>query len=93
MTTNNSKKSRMWTTTGTCSSQTITIVLKLCEACNKRYYEESMGECDYCWDYYNDNKFFRCDSPDFIRRRWLRICYKLRIPYKLIRFFWRRDVD
>lgn len=78
-----------WNTTGY-ESQTTTI--KLCEFCNKRYHGEDDVECDYCLNYYFDCKFYSCHSPDFISRKWLRICYKLKIPYKFIRFFFKRDV-
>lgn len=81
-----------WTTSTTGTCETITINIKLCEICKKRYHDVDSCECDYCLDYYWDNKMFRCNSPFFIRRKWLKLCYRLKIPYRLIRFFWRRDV-
>lgn len=81
-----------FTWNGTGVSDSITINIVLCDNCNKRLHDVDNFQCDYCWDYYNDVKFYSCHSPNFIRRRWLRICYKLRIPYKVMRFFFRRDI-
>lgn len=78
-----------WFWNGTGENDSITLVLKLCDTCKKRYYIEGNYECDYCWNYYHDMKLYRCHSPKFISRRWLRICYKLHIPHNWIRFFFR----
>lgn len=79
-----------WSPTGV--SDTITINFVKCDNCEKRYHDSNDDQCDYCWDYYSDVKSYSCHSPDFIRRRWLRICYKIGIPYHVMRFFFRRDV-
>lgn len=73
------------------STETFRVTFALCDICNKRYYnvENGLDECDYCMTYYWDMKCYRCDFPSFIIRKWLRICYKLKVPYKLIRFLFR----
>ena len=83
-----------WNTTNsdTANSNSITVSIALCDNCNKRYHDIDDYQCDYCWDYYNDVKFYSCRSPDFIGRKWLRICYRMGVPYNVMRFFFRRDV-
>ena len=78
-----------WFMSGTGVNDSITIDMKLCETCGKRYHEVDDFKCDYCWNYYNDMKFYRCDSPDFVSRRWMRLLYKFHIPHNWIRFFFR----
>jgi len=54
-----------------------------CEICNKR--EATVNdECEPCLNNYFDRKFYRCDMPSFISNRFVRLAYKLKIPYPII---------
>jgi hypothetical protein len=63
------------------------ITAALCPNCQKRYYviENGLEECESCFDRYWDLKCYRVHSHALIRRRWLRVCYKLKIPYSIIK--------
>ncbi len=56
-----------------------------CEICNKResvtLFEDTLPECDYCFNNYINRKGYRCDSPTMLSNRWLIIAKRLHIPY------------
>lgn len=65
------------------SGTTFKITIKTCYVCKKRSYIEEYGlmECNYCFHNYWNRKMYRCHCPSFISNKWLRIAYRLKIPY------------
>lgn len=56
-----------------------------CEVCHKREsVDDVLEECDFCLMNYWDRKCYRSNSPSMISNRWVRLAYRLHIPYQWI---------